>query len=81
MLKDKDKIVALAIGKLKKDKGMEGETPAEPEGDEDTGMMGKEAAAEAILRAMKSGSPSSLASALSSFVSMCGEREEYEDEE
>lgn len=79
---DKDKILAIAIGKAKKDKGFESAKTPEPESDEDTGSMGKESAAEAILSAMKSGNASALSSALSSFVSMCGEKEEeYEYEE
>lgn len=45
----------------------------EPDGDE--GLDGKEAAAAAILEALKSKDASALASALSDFVSMCGYEE------
>lgn len=82
----KDKI-GLIVARMKEKKGL-GSSSMESGGSEDSemdsgdeyGTMGKEAAAEAVLSATKSGSASELASALTSFFDLCGEKENESDE-
>jgi len=65
------------VGKIKAARGMGEEDSPAPVPTSDAGMEGKSAAAEDIMKAIKSGSAAGLSSALSNFVSMCS----YDNEE
>jgi hypothetical protein len=65
-------VLALGLGKPKGGDS-KGPPPSEPESDEDEAPDGKQAAAQEIMDAFKSGDTASLKESLESFISMCGD--------
>ena len=77
----KKKRVAMIIAKLSPAKPTEDSAPEQHEDQEDDSMaMGLESAAEDIMAAISSKDPKSLAAAMKSFISMCGDYEEQPEE-
>lgn len=83
--KNREKMVSSVVDKIKAAKGKSSSTPEsefedEEESPVDAKSMGLESAAEEVMGALKSGNATEFASALKSFISLCGSSD-YDDEE